>query len=102
MKKAFKWLDAQKVAYDFVDYKKNGADENILRDAIQTHGWETAINKRGTTWRQLPDHVKTAMNADKAIAIALENPSIIKRPLLIRNGESYIGFQPDMYEEIFG
>ncbi len=55
MKKAFKWLDAHGVSYSFHDYKKDGVPENVIKSAIDAHGWEAVLNRRGTTWRQLPD-----------------------------------------------
>lgn len=101
MKKAFKWLDEHNIDYTFHDYKKDGLDETALKQAIDEHGWETAINKRGTTWRQLPSEIQDAMNPDKAVEIANENPSIVKRPLLLHNGKSFLGFKADEYEAIF-
>lgn len=102
MKKAFKWLDEAGIAYDFVDYKKTQPNTEILKQAITEHGWETVINQRGTTWRKLDDATKASMNAKHAIPLALENPSILKRPLLIHNGKTHIGFKPDAYASIFG
>jgi len=102
MKKAFKWLEAEGIAYEFVDYKKTQPDTEILKQAILEHGWETVINQRGTTWRQLDDATKASMDADKAIPLALENPSILKRPLLVHNGKTHIGFKPESYASIFG
>lgn len=101
MKKAFAWLDGHNVAYDFHDYKKQGTDEDILKKAINDHGWENVINRRGTTWRKLPDDVKNAMDANKAIAIASENPSIIKRPLLVTHGHITLGFNEEEFTKIF-
>jgi len=101
MKKAFKWLEAEGIAYDFVDFKKTQPDTDILKQAINDHGWETVINQRGTTWRQLGDATKASMDANKAIPLALENPSILKRPLLVKGGTTHIGFNPDYYQNIF-
>ena len=101
MKKAFAWLDERGVVYDFHDYKKQGADETILRAAIDAHGWENVINRRGTSWRKLPDDVKNAMDEEKAINAALENPSLIKRPLLVAHNAVTLGFDPDRYTQIF-
>ncbi len=101
MKKAFAWLDDQGVDYDFHDYKKHGVDENVLQDALNEHGWEAVINRRGTTWRKLSEEVKNTMNMQGALKIALENPSIIKRPLLVHNGKTHLGFKPEIYGGIF-
>lgn len=101
MKKALKWLEANGIAYDFHDYKKRGIDEGVFMQAIEMHGWEIVINKRGTTWRALPEDVKNAMDAQEALKIARENPSIIKRPILLRDGITYIGFKDAEYQKIF-
>lgn len=101
MKKAMKWLDEHGVDYDFHNYKKDGVDEDVLKQAIDEHGWEVVINKRGTTWKQLPPTVQEQMDEKKAIEIAKENPSIIKRPILLRLGQTFIGFDPKVYEELF-
>ena len=101
MKKAFKWLDTHGIQYEFHNYKKNGIDTRALQIAIDQHGWENVINKRGTTWRQLPDETKETMNAKTAITIATDNPSIVKRPLLIIADTSYLGFKNDLYQKIF-
>ena len=101
MQKALKWLEEQNIDARFHDYKKPGADEAVLQDAITQHGWETVINRRGTTWRKLPDDVKATMDAAGAIDAALDNPSLIKRPLLAYQGEIYLGFSEELYAEIF-
>ena len=101
MKKAFKWLEENGVDYDFHDYKKQGLDESALEQALSEHGWESVINQRGTTWRQLPDNVKEAMDEKQALAVANDNPSIVKRPLLVHNGKTTLGFKPESYSEIF-
>ena len=101
MKKAFAWLEDQSIEFDFHDYKKQGLDENVLKQALSEHGWEEVINRRGTTWRQLPDSVKETMNEAKAIEIANDNPSIVKRPLLLHKGKTTLGFKAESYGEIF-
>lgn len=101
MQKAMKWLDAQGVAYQFHDYKKEGIAEAALQTALEQHEWDVVINKRGTTWRKLPDDVKASMDAAGAKEIAHENPSLVKRPLLIHQGQAYLGFKEDFYANIF-
>lgn len=98
MKKAFQWLEEHSIEYDFIDYKKQGADKSVLTKFIKTHGWENVINRRGTTWRQLDDTTKQSMNDQLAISVALDNPSIIKRPLLINGDDIALGFSADQYE----
>lgn len=102
MKKAFKWLEANDVDFTFHDYKKQGIDESVLRDAVKQHGWDSVINRRGTTWRKLPDDVKEAMDDGTALRVAEDNPSIIKRPLLVYQGNIALGFKDAEYAEIFG
>lgn len=102
MKKAFKWLDENNIEYDFHNYKKLGADKTVLSAAIAEHGWDNVLNCRGTTWRQLDDVTKENMNDDHAITTALDNPSIIKRPLMLHKDKTYLGFKADDYQEILG
>ncbi len=101
VKKALKWLDSRGISYTFHNYKKQGADKDALTKAIEQHGWESVINKRGTTWRNLPDDIKAGTNAQNAMDLALENPSIIKRPLLIIGDTTYLGFNEENYRNIF-
>ncbi|PCI99494.1 MAG: ArsC family reductase [Alphaproteobacteria bacterium] len=101
MKKAFKWLEVNGVDVTFHDYKKQGIDEDVLRDAVKQHGWENVINRRGTTWRKLPDDVKEAMDDVTALRVTAENPSIIKRPLLVHKGNITLGFKDAEYTAIF-
>ena len=92
MKKAFAWLDSHKVAYVFHDYKKAGADETALAAAFRAHGWENVLNRKGATWRNLPDALKEKMDAKQAMKTALENPSVIRRPMIVRGNEISLGF----------
>lgn len=101
MKKAFKWLDDHEISYEFHDYKKLGSDEAVLLDAIETHGWENVLNRKGTTWRKISDDVKNNMDKKRAIALAKENPSVIKRPILKTDTGYYLGFSVEEYAEIF-
>ena len=92
MKKAMKWLDDNGVAYHFHDYKKEGVPEQRLRQWLEALGWETVINKRGTTWRKLPEEVRDTISAQSAHDIMLDNPSIIKRPVVEYEGGVSVGF----------
>ena len=100
MKKARRWLDEHNVAYDFHDYKKDGIDEKSLKTWLKKVGWETLLNRRGTTWRKLPDKIKDNIDEKSAIKIMLEQPSIIKRPVL-KAGDSYlVGFDEKNYARL--
>jgi arsenate reductase len=101
MKKAMAWLEAHGVAYTFHDYKKAGADEPVLKKSFAAHGWEKTINRAGTTWRALPDNVRTCANENSVFKLAVENPSLIKRPLLVHNGKIHLGFKDEEYAKIF-
>jgi arsenate reductase len=98
MKKARGWLDANGVEYAFHDYKSAGIDRDRLERWCKALGWETLLNRAGTTFRKLPDEDKQGLDADKAIALMLEQPSMIKRPVLdLGDGKLLVGFKPDTY-----
>ena len=101
MKKAFKWLNENNIDHTFHDYKKSGIDHSVIKQAISEHGWEAVINKRGTTWRKIPQSIQESMDEKKALDVANENPSIVKRPLLVQNGKTYLGFKAVQYKDIF-
>lgn len=95
VKKARKWLDENGIDYEFHDFKKDGLDVGLLSDWEQALGWEALLNRRGTTWRKLPEEVRDTISAQSAHDIMLENPSIIKRPVVERNGTVSVGFNAD-------
>jgi arsenate reductase len=97
MKKARAWLDAHGVAYDFHDYKAVGIDRARLERWCKAVGWETLLNRAGTTFRKLPDADKTALTETKAIALMLAQPSMIKRPVLDLGARLLVGFKPEIY-----
>lgn len=101
MKKAFSWFSDHDIEYDFHDYKKEGVDKTVIKRAISHYTWEDVINRRGTTWRKLDDKTKDNMNADRAINIANDNPSIVKRPLIVSGNEIILGFDTDKYASTF-
>jgi Spx/MgsR family transcriptional regulator len=102
MKKAFAWLTGHRIAYDFHDYKKVGVTKAQLTQWCRAAGWETVLNRAGPTFRKLADADKENLTQDKAIALMLGNPSMIKRPILDRNGTLEIGFKPERYAALFG
>ena len=101
MKKALAWLDSHGVAYDFHDYKKAGVTEAELARWSDTAGWEKVLNRAGTTFRKLPETDQQNLTRDKAIALMIANPSMIKRPVLETGDVLEIGFKPERYAEIF-
>ena len=101
MKKARAWLNEHNIAYDFHDYKKAGLDEALLRGWVKELGWETLLNTRGMMWRKVPQDVKDTIDEKSAIALMLETPSMIKRPVLDTGNTRHIGFKPEQYEQLF-
>jgi arsenate reductase len=97
MKKARAWLDAAGIAYVFHDYKVSGADAGQLAAWVQALGWETVLNRAGTTFRKLPDADKQGLDAEKSVALMLAQPSMIKRPILQGPGVLLAGFKPDAW-----
>src|SRR4029078_12335483 len=97
MKKARAWLDSHGVAYSFHDYKTAGISKDKLKDWCDKVGWETLLNRAGTTFRKLPDAHKQGLNERKALALMLAQPSIIKRPVLDQGGRLLVGFKPGIY-----
>jgi arsenate reductase len=97
MKKARAWLDAHGVAYDFHDYKVEGVDRARLERWSRKVGWETLLNRAGTTFRKLPDDRKAALDEHQAFSLMLEQPSLIKRPVLELGAALLVGFSPETY-----
>jgi Spx/MgsR family transcriptional regulator len=102
MKKARAWLDAKGVSYAFHDYKVQGIDSTRLEGWARNVGWETLLNRAGTTFRKLPDADKAGLDEGRALALMLDQPSMIKRPVLDLGGRLLVGFKPDQYEGAFG
>ena len=100
MKKTFQWLEKYHVKYEFHDYKKLGVDKTFLTNACKQLGWETLLNRRGTTWRKLPDKVKDNMNEKSALDVMVKQPSIIKRPLIIHKKQMIVGFDDSQLRQL--
>ncbi len=97
MKKARAWLDSNGVSYEFHDYKVSGVNRETLERWAKVVGWETLLNRAGTTFRKLPEQQKVNLTQDKAIELMLEQPSMIKRPVLERGKTLLVGFSPEKY-----
>ena len=101
MKKAFTWLKDHGVAYEFHDYKAAGIDRAHLEAWCAALGWETVLNRAGTTFRKLPEADRTDLNEKRAVALMMAQPSMIKRPILDTGpdtgGRLLAGFKPDLY-----
>lgn len=102
MKKARAWLDAAGVAHGFHDYKVSGIDRALLESWVDALGWETLLNRAGTTFRKLPEAEREGLDRARAVALMLAQPSMIKRPVLAAGGRLIVGFKPADYAAIFG
>ena len=100
VKKARAWLDARGVDYTFHDFKTAGIDRRTLEDWSRQLGWQVLLNRAGTTFRKLPQRDKEVADAKSAITLMLQQPSMIKRPVLDRNGRLTVGFKPEIYETV--
>ena len=101
MKKAIAWLNKHEIPFVFHDYKKLGIDRTSIESWLSQVSWDELINKRGTTWRKLPDADKENIDNDKAIQLMIENTSLIKRPILVKDNRLKLGFKEEVYDSIF-
>ncbi|NOX76456.1 MAG: ArsC family reductase [Gammaproteobacteria bacterium] len=101
VRKARKWLDAHGVEYRFHDVRSDGLDEKELSAWVNAVGWENLLNCRSTTWRQLPEADKHAIDESHAIELMLEHPTLIKRPVLVQHNNVQVGFKSMEYEALF-
>ncbi|TDQ83101.1 arsenate reductase [Dongia mobilis] len=101
MKKARAWLETRGIAYDFHDYKTNGIDRQVLESWCAELGWEQLLNRAGTTFRKLDEAARANITAQKAMALMLAQPSMIKRPVLDLGDRRLVGFKPAEYTLAF-
>ncbi len=102
VKKARKWLDTNGINYHFHDFRSEGLERKKLQQWSWAVGWETLLNRRGTTWRQLPQEVKDTIDETSALSLMLDNPTLIKRPVLeLDDGSVHVGFKADEYARYF-
>ena len=99
MKKARAWLDSHGVEYEFHDYKASGIDAARLARWSGEVGWETLLNRAGTTFRKLPPQQQAGLTERKAIALMVDQPSLIKRPVLETGARLVVGFKPEIYDK---
>jgi arsenate reductase len=100
MKKARAWLESHDLAYEFHDYKVSGIDRATLEKWAKVVGWEVLLNRAGTTFRKLPEAAKTGLTEARAMKLMIEQPSMIKRPVLERGRTLLVGFSEDRYSAI--
>lgn len=97
MKKARAWLSDHEISVTFHDYKAVGIDRASLERWVDAHGWETVLNRAGTTFRKLPESDREGIDRSRAIDLMLAQPSMIKRPVLDLGDRTIVGFKPDIY-----
>lgn len=99
VKKARNWLDAQNIDYRFHDFRKDGLSTEQLQALVQQSDWETLLNRKSTSWRGIPDAEKQAIHQDSALVLMLQNPTLIKRPVLDTGRKILIGFDAEQYQK---
>jgi Spx/MgsR family transcriptional regulator len=101
VKKARDWLAQNNINYRFHDFRTDGLEKNQVQTWIAELGLETLVNKRSTTWKELDESVKENFNEHNAVAVIMENPTLIKRPLLDTSKQKHVGFKDAEYSKIF-
>jgi Spx/MgsR family transcriptional regulator len=99
-RRARKWLQERDVEHGFHDVRADGLSGETLDRWIDAVGWEALLNRRGTTWRDLPDDAKTDVDAGKARALMLEHPALIKRPVIEADGRVTVGFSESVMSDL--
>ncbi len=102
VRKARAWLDQQGVAYRFHDFRKDGLEAARLAGWLDALGWEAVLNRAGTSFRAIPETERNGLDREKAAALILANPTLVKRPVLEAEGKVLVGFKPDIYAGVFG
>ena len=101
VKKAKKWLEENQICYDLYNYKKEKVNSELINEFLENFDINSLINKRGTTYRNLDDNVKSNINKTNVVDLILTHTSMIKRPILKYKDRMYLGFSKDKYQEIF-
>jgi arsenate reductase (glutaredoxin) len=100
VKKARKWLDHHGITYQFHDFRTDGLTVAMLEEFVEQASWETLLNQRSTSWRQLSDEQKSELSQTKAVNLMLETPTLIKRPVLQSDSGLMVGFSVENYEKL--
>jgi arsenate reductase len=101
VKKATKWLDKQGIEYTFFDFKKQPLTTELLAEFVNRSSWDVLLNKRSTTFRNLPKEIKDNLTDDIVFNAVLEQPTLLKRPLVDHNNNFQVGFKEPLYQELF-
>jgi len=101
VKKAQKWLATNNHQYEFIDFRQDGLSKDKVESWLQQVDWTLVLNKRSTSYRQLDDATKESLSAETVADVLLDNPTLIKRPVLEYNGQVHIGFKDTEYQKAF-
>ena len=101
VKKALKWLSDHNIEHKLHDYRVDGLDTAFLEQAEAKFGWENLVNKRSTTWRNLDEDLKKTLSKATALYVLADNPTLIKRPIILQEGKALIGFDEKEYQTVF-
>ncbi len=99
VKKSIKWLEQNKVEFTFHDFKKDGLSPGLLTSFVEKSSWDVLLNKRSTTFRNLPKEIKDNLTEEVMFKAVLEQPTLLKRPILINDNATCVGFKEDNYQE---
>ncbi len=102
VKKALKWLENNGITFQFHDLRQDGIEQVDLKQWVDAVGWEVLLNRRSTSWRQLDESDKTNIDANKAISLMLDNPTLIKRPVITQGKSLLVGFKENEYQQALG
>lgn len=102
VKKARTWLEANGIEYRFHNFRKDGIDETMIREWMKSQPLDILLNKRGTTWRQLPENTKNNIDEASAVALMVEQPAMIKRPVVVSGKRTSVGFKEKDFQAFFG
>ena len=100
MKKARSWLESRRVSHEFHNYKVSGIERAKLAAWAKVVGWEALLNRGGTTFRKLPEAAKQDLDQAKALRLMVEQPSLIKRPVLEHGKSLLVGFSAEKYASL--
>lgn len=101
IKKAQKWLNENNISFTFHDYRKDGLDNQLLKQFYQLASWDQLLNKRSTSYRVLTEQQKESLNAETISPYFIESPTLIKRPLVLHNNVAIVGFNAKNYQQFF-
>ena len=101
VKIARRWLETQQIEYIFHDFRVDGLDKYILKCFLKYVDWETLLNQRGTTWRNLSENQIYNLDEQRALELMVEYPTLIKRPILVNDSKFSVGFSEEKYEKTF-